>query len=63
MINKRNSKRNIKLPKITTSPIKSPEKNRNKSVKPEEKYSKLTATAFAIYDSNLNIVAGTNLII
>ena len=61
MYNKRNSKSNSKLPKITSSPNKSPDKNKNKSVKPEEKINKLTATAYAVYDTNLQLIAGTRL--
>ena len=51
MNSRRNSKNNIKLPKISSSPSKSMDRNKNKSQKTEDTSgSKYSATAFAVYD-------------
>ena len=56
MNNKRTSKTNIKLPKISTSPSKAIERVKNKSVKNEDASSKYSATAFAIFDQDMKPV-------
>lgn len=53
MNQKRNSKTLIKLPKIISSPVKSPERNLRRSVKAEDSANKLTAVAYAIYSMDL----------
>lgn len=54
MNNKRGSKTSIKLPKLASSSIKSPEKIQRRSSRSEESHDKLTALAYGIYDLSLN---------
>jgi hypothetical protein len=62
MNNKRGSKTSIKLPKLTTSSVKSPEKMQRRSSRSEESHDKLTALAFGIYDLSLNPIVGNLLL-
>ena len=57
MNSRRNSKNNIKLPKISSSPSKNIDRNKNKSQKTEDTSgSKYSASAFAVYDQEHKLV-------
>jgi hypothetical protein len=54
MNNKRSSRTSIKLPKLTNSAVKSPEKSQRRSSKSEDNHDKISAQAYGIYDLALN---------
>ena len=59
MYNKTRSKTLTKLPKITYSPVKSRDQQRM-SVKLDQKNSKFTAAAYAIFTQDLNLITCIN---
>ena len=55
-MHKKNSRTSLKLPKITNSLTKSPEKHKSKSLKAGDDNKGLTAVAYGIYRSDLQTV-------
>jgi hypothetical protein len=61
MNNKRPSRTSIKLPKLSSSSVRSPEKGQHRTSRSEEAHNRITAQAYGIYDFSLTPIVGKRL--